>query len=154
MNTSDKQAQDLKFECTNCGQHIEVPEQAIGDVIDCPGCGEKVEVPTRETMQVRKAKRVEVGKNAPPNPNLEAHFEAGRVRDKAQQVQTIANVLFVICGLAMIFAIVSAIKGEGVIGLAPMTVAGSAFGLGLWLTIVAQIMHVRAVGLRIVAGQK
>ena len=54
MNPLDEQQNELKFECTNCGQHIEVPWQAIGDVIDCPGCGEKVEVPTREEARVRE----------------------------------------------------------------------------------------------------
>ena len=38
---------DISFNCTNCGQRLEVDERGAGTTTDCPKCGKPVYVPNR-----------------------------------------------------------------------------------------------------------
>ena len=38
---------DITFNCTNCGQKLEIDESRAGISIDCPKCGKPVYVPTQ-----------------------------------------------------------------------------------------------------------
>lgn len=37
---------DLKVACPHCGQHLEVPEDMLGTLIDCPSCHASMQLPT------------------------------------------------------------------------------------------------------------
>ncbi len=37
---------DLKFSCPHCNQHLELPEDMCGTVVDCPSCGNRIQTPT------------------------------------------------------------------------------------------------------------
>jgi DNA-directed RNA polymerase subunit RPC12/RpoP len=39
--------QDIHYECTKCGQHIDAPEELAGQLVECPTCKEMIEVPIR-----------------------------------------------------------------------------------------------------------
>lgn len=36
----------MKFECTNCGQHLEAEEEHRGQTIECPSCAASIQVPS------------------------------------------------------------------------------------------------------------
>lgn len=36
---------DVKFNCPQCNQHLEAPEDMLGQLIDCPSCNQPIEVP-------------------------------------------------------------------------------------------------------------
>ncbi len=36
---------DVKFNCPQCNQHLEAPEDMLGQLIDCPLCNQPIEVP-------------------------------------------------------------------------------------------------------------
>ena len=35
----------MKIPCTNCNQHLEIPEELAGQTIECPACNESLDVP-------------------------------------------------------------------------------------------------------------
>jgi DNA-directed RNA polymerase subunit RPC12/RpoP len=45
----------MKFECTNCGQHLEADESQQGLQFECPSCSTTVEVPTTEPIESQSA---------------------------------------------------------------------------------------------------
>jgi DNA-directed RNA polymerase subunit RPC12/RpoP len=46
---------DISFNCTNCGQRLEVDERGAGISTDCPKCGKPVYVPSRPTVSEAQA---------------------------------------------------------------------------------------------------
>jgi hypothetical protein len=42
-------ANDLRFECPSCGQHLTVEERGAGMTVNCPGCNQPVKIPSRST---------------------------------------------------------------------------------------------------------
>lgn len=37
---------DMKFQCPNCGQHLEAERDMAGTVVDCPSCQQKIQLPS------------------------------------------------------------------------------------------------------------
>src|SRR4030095_5485242 len=56
-------ANDLRFECPSCGQHLTVEERGAVMTVNCPGCNQPVKIPSRSTAPVRV---VPVVKQTPP----------------------------------------------------------------------------------------
>jgi len=42
---------DLVFNCPNCGQSLEAPEELLGSVIECPCCKDSIQIPAAEDGQ-------------------------------------------------------------------------------------------------------
>ncbi len=36
---------DINFDCPQCGQNLDAPEDMAGWAIDCPDCGQKIKIP-------------------------------------------------------------------------------------------------------------
>ena len=47
---------EIKFVCSNCGQHIAVPHEAAGQTISCPTCGTETIVSSESEMILPKQK--------------------------------------------------------------------------------------------------
>ncbi|MFC1497957.1 hypothetical protein ACFLS1_05730 [Verrucomicrobiota bacterium] len=37
---------DIKFQCSNCQQTLEAPEEMAGDAVECPSCQQQLTVPS------------------------------------------------------------------------------------------------------------
>ena len=62
---------DISFNCTNCGQRLEVDEGGAGISIDCPKCHKPVYVPSRSDVAMPPPMRVTV--NIPRQSNSIPH---------------------------------------------------------------------------------
>jgi len=172
---------DIKFPCPLCGQHIAVPSVATGDTVPCPGCNADVKVPThaesRLAMVEQNLKEAQREMGEPENPNWqtlrEQHLgtnaakteparvpEPGRaptpaewvhVQARAESVQIMAMGAMLIGVLVIGIGLISAINERS--GWTAVIVGGALCGFGFALTFLAQIMHVRAVALKIADRQ-
>ena len=65
---------DIRFECPNCAQSIDAPEELASQMIECPTCKETIEVPIR-SRPAKPAKsaasRVELA--SPSLPSIDSH---------------------------------------------------------------------------------
>ena len=41
---------DVRFSCHKCGQHIDAPEEMVGQRVNCPGCQQPLTVPDNSTI--------------------------------------------------------------------------------------------------------
>lgn len=46
---------DLKFACPHCNQHLELPEEMCGTVVDCPACNNQIQTPPRAQVQEERS---------------------------------------------------------------------------------------------------
>ena len=56
----------MKIPCTNCNQHLEIPEELAGQTIECPACNTSLAVPAlvqEETPQVASGKNYPIELN-------------------------------------------------------------------------------------------
>jgi len=47
---------EIKFVCSNCGQHIVVPQEAVGETVSCPTCGTETTVSAESATTPPKQK--------------------------------------------------------------------------------------------------
>jgi len=67
---------EVKFNCTSCGQHIQVDESYVNEQIPCPGCATLVRVPANAAL-VEKIPTAPTGLIGGENvPTLEDNFRA------------------------------------------------------------------------------
>ncbi len=57
---------DIKFQCQECEQPLEAPEEMAGDVIECPACEQNITVPVPVAEPARES--------APEGPSAESPF--------------------------------------------------------------------------------
>jgi hypothetical protein len=73
----------MKFECTNCGQHLEADKSQQGQQFECPSCSATVEVPTTEPIDAQSA--------PPPLPKSPATNEAPSVEPDKEDKEKMAG---------------------------------------------------------------
>jgi len=61
----------MKIPCTNCNQHLEIPEELAGQTTECPACNTSLAVPAATPAQVQEsAPQAASGKNYPVELNF------------------------------------------------------------------------------------
>ena len=135
----------IQFDCPGCGQTIETAETSQFELVKCPTC-------QREFFPV-KTRLVRPAPAAPPTPSevptvdrslsVFPPTESEKVRRQAESFSAAASLCVVIGVLALLIGIGLSV-GEGTGGGLSWLVMCAAFGLALWLYLVAQIIHIRA----------
>lgn len=83
IDTSD----DIKFECSQCGQHILVERSAAGFTVGCPGCQHPVTVPPPNTLVESSDRDVRASEPAPhvhAGPRTESPLTLGVELEEAR----------------------------------------------------------------------
>jgi hypothetical protein len=164
MKTVSEAVSLLKFECERCGQHIAAPASAAGQMVECPECHQKFPVPTeaeiaargenwRETKAAWKPEEkappakapVELPATPPERPRDDL------LRARAETLSSISTFFFSVGALLAFFGIL--LLGSEAFGLYVIEAGGGVFGLGLWVSVIAQLMHLRA-GVERIANRK
>jgi hypothetical protein len=63
----------MKIPCTNCNQHLEIPEELAGQIIECPTCNTSLAVPAiiaAPAQAQESAPQATSGKNYPAELNF------------------------------------------------------------------------------------
>ena len=72
---------DINFDCPQCGQNLDAPEDMIGLFIECPACAKVIRVPTR--TEIKEAVTTEF-QPAPPRPKSD---DAGDEKSSTMRIQ-------------------------------------------------------------------
>jgi hypothetical protein len=59
---------DLNFDCPQCGQNLDAPEDMIGLFIECPACTKIIKVPTPAEANKQKQEAKEQSADLRPAP--------------------------------------------------------------------------------------
>jgi DNA-directed RNA polymerase subunit RPC12/RpoP len=74
---------DINFDCPQCGQNLDAPEDMVGLFIECPACTKVIQVPRRVTPKPAPAPAPPTEfKPAPPRPS-----EDGGEGEKASTIR-------------------------------------------------------------------
>ena len=117
--------QEVRVECPACGQGIECTAAAAVGKLNCPTCGRAFVVPRGRSKKVGWTGR-----------------EQRTLEERAVSVERASWVMFGICGICLVGAVVGAVgaerSGEW------LSVGGGLFGLGYMTNLIGQLLHIRA----------
>jgi len=95
---------DIKFECDECSQRVEVPSDMVGSTITCPACGKKLVVPIMgppiapkepaQSVKVSPLPRKQGPKRSFPSMGGGVRFE--------QQIPQLAGFICLLTGVALL----------------------------------------------------
>ena len=132
-----------KCRCQTCGVNIEFDVENAGTLAPCPACGAQTRLQITKQPQFQPAPT--------PKPVEVPLTEAERVRRRAEQFSSGARiiVLFGVLIAAFCFCFVTQL-GTTNLELGAIIAGFGMFviGVGLWVYLIAQILHIRANTLR------
>jgi len=142
---------DIKFACPDCGQSMTGDAEIERQVVTCPSCRAEFEAGAEERRKAAAAaedrERFAVYPKGSQDDSRFAVYprdrsEAGALRTFADRLVIGSVVCFVVTGLAVVAAMAGSMEQKN---FEPaLWVAGAACGLGLWVCLIAQLMHIRA----------
>ena len=130
-----------RIECPFCDQPIEYPASQPKQEIHCPGCQRlftpEVTDPSSKTGPASLPKDKET---------LPREQRAAVIHRRANQLTFVAMICFGIGLLLMLIGVARDISslGDSGIPFGNLMATGSCWSIGFWLSILAQIMHIRA----------
>ena len=116
----------IKVPCLNCGHIIEALDEMSGQTVKCPAC------PSSQIIR-----------SAAGSPAVFFPAES-RSCPAWPAIQRTGETFAGLSGLLVVVSIGGVVAGIALNNIIPLIVAGSAFGLALWLYQSAQFLHIRA----------
>jgi DNA-directed RNA polymerase subunit RPC12/RpoP len=137
---------ELRFECPKCQQPFEADAQAVRQGVRCPSCGHGF-IPDKIKEELESIKRERESFETQIISKAIAQ-EAARIQQLAEMFVRTSKISFL---LGIVCLVVSLLFDFEVIGEASeakiyllAALSSVAFGLALWLYLVGQIIHIRA----------
>jgi len=130
---------EIHFDCPKCRRPMRGDRALLGEMIACPDCNEPF-IP-------KPRKAVVLADDAPAIPRISGPDEVAARALSARQAQKIeanANAFARIAGISAVVGTAAAALGILGQSAGPGYFAAGFFGLALWLYLIAQIIHIRA----------
>jgi DNA-directed RNA polymerase subunit RPC12/RpoP len=117
----------IRFSCPTCGTHFNAPPSRIGEKFDCTRCGQRIEVPGPASKTVLG--KIEAAPQPPPLPRdrpARSKREDSVDRPQRPRRQSSAWVIWLVLGLVGVGVVFPALICAGMMSQSPATQAPNA----------------------------
>jgi hypothetical protein len=144
----------IKFECIACHQVIEAPDEMMGQQVECPACQQQFWPAKFLPMETPPVVKIETASGSQSDKKeeletIEARFISKAIADEVSRIQQLAEMFVRISKISFVLGIFFLVLTFLVTANETQTyllaaLSSIAFGLALWLYLVGQIIHIRA----------